>query len=296
MKRFTIVEFREKFSNDDVCLDHLFKIRYEHLLNCPKCNNKANFARVADRRSYQCLSCAYQLYPTAGTVFHKTTTPLTYWFYAIYLFTVTRNGVAAKELERQLNVCYKTALRMAHQIKKLMMDEPEYLLSGEIIIDESFIGGALKNAHGKRAERLRAAGADANKVGVVGMINKQGKRIITQVIEPNELSKKDLEPIIKSNVDRSSVVVTDGHGGYKDLRKTFSDHKVINHQDGFYAWEGYSTNRIENYWSGLKRMLKGTHISVSKRHLPKYIAENSFRYVNRDQPEKMFDIILSRVL
>jgi transposase len=90
-------------------------------------------------------------------------------------------------------------------------------------------------------------------------------------------------------------VVTDGFGAYKKLKVSFADHKVINHSEGYYVWEGHSTNRIENYWSTLKRMIKGTHISVSRKHLPKYIAENSFRYVNRHQPEKMFDFILSRV-
>src|SRR6478672_10923667 len=122
MRKYTITEFRQDYPNDDACLDKIFKLRFTNLV-CPKCENDKPFTRVKNRRSYQCPCCGFQVYPTEGTIFEKTTTPLTYWFYAIFLQTTTRNGVAAKELERQLNVCYKTALRMAHQIKKLMVNK-----------------------------------------------------------------------------------------------------------------------------------------------------------------------------
>lgn len=292
--RLTIDQFRNRFPNEDSCLDHLFQLRFGNMLNCPKCGLGPSFKRVQGRRAYQCDSCSYQIYPTANTVFDKTTTPLLYWWYSIYLFTTTRNGVAAKELERQLNVCYKTALRMAHQIKKLMMNETSFVFNGEVIIDETFLGGYKGNMHGKRLEKQKDGSGGINKTPVFGLIDKDGKKIYTEVLENSHINRLGLEPIIKKKVDPSSTVVTDGFAAYAKLDNSFADHKVINHADGFYAWEGYSTNRIENYWSTLKRMIKGTHISVSRKHLPKYIAENSFRYVNRNQPEKMFDIILSR--
>ena len=119
MKRYTITQFRAAYPNDDACLERLFQLRYSNLV-CPKCEADKPFTRVKDRRSHQCPGCGFQIYATNGTIFEKTTTPLTLWFYAIYLQTTTRNGVAAKELERQLNICYKTALRMSHQIKLLM--------------------------------------------------------------------------------------------------------------------------------------------------------------------------------
>ena len=146
MKRYTIMQFREDYPNDDACLDKIFKLRYSGI-TCPKCNNDKPFTRVKGRKSYQCPCCGFQVYPTAGTIFEKTTIPLSFWFYAIYLQTTTRNGVAAKELERQLNICYKTALRMSHQIKLLMADNSNELLSGIIEIDETFIGGEGENIH-----------------------------------------------------------------------------------------------------------------------------------------------------
>ena len=149
---------------------------------CPSCNAKANYQMVKDRRSYQCSVCANQVYPTAGTVFEKTTTPLTYWFYTIYLYTTTRNGVAAKELKRQLSVCYKTALRMAHQIKILMMDNNTDKLCWEIIMDESFIGGLPKNMHhDRRAKIKKVMHSSLNKTIVWGMLEKKdGGKVVTQ--------------------------------------------------------------------------------------------------------------------
>ncbi len=101
--------------------------------------------------------------------------------------------------------------------------------------------------------------------------------------------------IVKDNVHRESIVVTDANNAYKKAKDSFKGHIVVDHTKGEYAKNGYSTNKIENYWSTLKRMIKGTHIHVSKKHLSKYIAENSFRYMNRNQPDRMFDLILNRV-
>lgn len=118
-RRYTITEFRKDYPDDDACLHKIFTFRFKGLV-CPKCEDDREFTRVNNRKSYQCPNCGFQIYPTAGTPFEKTRIPLTHWFYAIFLQTTTRNGVAAKELERQLNICYTTALRMNHQIKKLM--------------------------------------------------------------------------------------------------------------------------------------------------------------------------------
>lgn len=152
MNKYTIKQFRSDYPNDDACLDKIFLLRFSNLVY-PKCENDKPFAWVKNRRSYQSPRCSFQVYPTKGTIFDKTTTPLIYWFQAIFLQTTTRNGVAAKELERQLNICYKTALRMAHQIKILMANKNVESFTGVIMADESFIGGLNKNRHNdKRVE------------------------------------------------------------------------------------------------------------------------------------------------
>lgn len=137
--KFTIKEFHERYPDDNACLDDLFERRYGHLTACPQCHRKTNFYRVSKRRSYSCQWCGHQIYPCAGTIFEKSDTPLKSWFFAIFLFSKSKNGVAAKELERQLGVTYKTAWRMAHQVR-LLMGGDKKAMKGEVEADETDLG------------------------------------------------------------------------------------------------------------------------------------------------------------
>ena len=108
----SVREFFKRFPDDEACLAHIFRVRYGERHVCDKCGVNATFHRLANRRAWACANCGDNLYPTAGTVFQDTRTPLQMWFYAIYLFCTTRHGVSGKELQRQLGVTYKTAYRM----------------------------------------------------------------------------------------------------------------------------------------------------------------------------------------
>jgi transposase len=123
--KYTIKNFKADFPDDKTCLAFIFKNRYPKGLACSKCERNS-FVPVEGRRSYAC-ACGYQIYPTGGTIFHKSPTPLTLWFHAIFLMSQSKNGVAAKELERQLGVTYKCAWRMAKQIRLLMGQDPDPL-------------------------------------------------------------------------------------------------------------------------------------------------------------------------
>ena len=118
-EKFTIKQFNEKYIDDNACLHQIFLNRYSYLENCPKCNDKFSYHKVTDRKCYACAYCGNQLHPLADTIFHKSSTSLKNWFYAIFLFSTSKNGVSAKELERQLGVTYKCAYRIAKQIRKL---------------------------------------------------------------------------------------------------------------------------------------------------------------------------------
>ena len=109
----------DKYPNDDACLHEVFLNRYSHLESCPSCEEKFSYHKVSDRKCYACASCGHQLHPLADTIFHKSSTALKNWFYAIFLFSTSKNGVSAKELERQFGVTYKCAYRIAKQIRKL---------------------------------------------------------------------------------------------------------------------------------------------------------------------------------
>ena len=136
INRYTIDNFHKHFPDDDTCLDYIFQQRYGNLEFCTRCGVKTKFYRIKARKYYKCPHCAFELYPLANTIFHKSATPLTKWFYAIYLFGVGKNGVSAMELERHLGVTYKTAWRMAKQIR-LMMQQNSDKLSGIVEADET---------------------------------------------------------------------------------------------------------------------------------------------------------------
>ncbi len=118
-EKFTIKQFNEKYQNDDICLSEIFLNKYSESKYCPDCENSFSFHKVSNRKCYACSYCGYQLHPLADTIFHKSSTSLKSWFYAMFLFSTSKNSVSAKELERQLGVTYKTAWRMAKQIRTL---------------------------------------------------------------------------------------------------------------------------------------------------------------------------------
>lgn len=292
--KFTINDFKRDYSTEEQCLERLFQLKYGKLEACPNCGDvNAKFKRVPKRRSYWCTECNYQLYPTAGTVFEKSTTPLTHWFYSIFLFTTTRNGVAAKELERQLGVTYKTAWRMAKQIRTLMANSDVGILSGEVIVDETFVGPQEKFKHFNKKKK---GGGYVNKTPVFGMMEKGTNKIITKVMKVEEIDGIHLTPILKKSIDKDSTIVTDGFTGYKQLSTHFKAHEVVNHFKKQYVNKnGFTTNNLEGFWSSMKRMIRGTHIHVSTKYLDLYVAETSFRYMNRNKPETLFNLILERV-
>lgn len=164
--KFTVNDFRKRYPDDDSCLHELMGHRYGHHTTCSECGKKSRFHRVKGRRCYECQWCGHQVYPTKGTVFEKSTTPLSDWFYIIYLMTATRSGVSAKEVERQLGVTYKTAWRMCHQIRKLMSDNSTDKLSGHVEIDETYVDGRRK---GQRERGI------PHKTPVLGMVERVGK-------------------------------------------------------------------------------------------------------------------------
>ena len=117
--KFTVEQFHDKYPDDAACLQDVFEKRYVGIKECPECGKHFNFYRIKARKCYACAFCGHQLHPLADTIFHKSSTSLKNWFFAIFLFSMSTNGISAKELERQLGVTYKTAWRMAKQISGL---------------------------------------------------------------------------------------------------------------------------------------------------------------------------------
>lgn len=288
--KLTIQEFRKQYPNDAACLDKLFKVRFGKMETCPECGHVADFRRVTTRQCYQCRFCYHQLYPCAGTIFEKSTTPLTYWFYAIWLMVVTRNGVSAKTLERNLGVTYKTAWRMLHQIRALMGDEDVDALRGFVEVDETYISKYKDKPVKENPNQVgRTKGDDTP---VLGMVERRGKVVAKAV--PN-VKKDTIYPLIEKHIEKGANVSTDEYRPYLKLRELGYNHGIIKHEFSLYRDGAISTNTIEGFFGQLKRMIGGTHTWVSEKWLQNYINEATFRYNNRGKGNDMFNALINNL-
>jgi transposase len=277
--------FQDRFPSEDVCLDHLFQVRFGTDFTCPKCEKPGKYSRVKGRRAYQCQWCANQVYPTAGTPFDRTRTSLRDWFTVMFLFCTTRNGVAAKEVERMIGVTYKTAWRMCHEIRKYMaMVDGNAPIGGSgtvVEADETLVGGRV---YGKRRGRHLE-----NKTTVFGMVERDGN-VVTAVV-PN-IKRSTLMPVLVDAVLPGGEVHTDYMHSYRGMGLRGYIHRSVNHNVGEYVRGNVHTQTIEGFWSQVKRGISGTHIHVSQKHLPKYLGEFEFRWNMREQGHRMIDRLM----
>lgn len=230
--RFNLKSFLALYATEDACLEYLLYKR--KLGHCKVCNSSRLY-RVHGRKSFVCYN-GHQVYPLKGTIFEKSRTPLNLWFYAIYLFSVSRNGVAATELQRHLGVTYKTAWRIGHLIRKLMSQDNEEVLYGIIEIDEVFIGGYRRSSAKYR-----------KKIKVYGLIQRGG---IAKAYVVDGVNKTVSLRILKDNVLYGSEVYTDDSTVYRWIDK-FYKHFATIHSKYEFVRGTVHTNTIEGFWSQL---------------------------------------------
>lgn len=276
-------DFDKRFPDDNACLEHLKITRYGARLHCEsaKCaGREATYYRAKARRSYACEHCGTQIYPTAGTPFHASRTSLKDWFFVMFLFCASRNGVAAKEVQRQIGVTYKTAWRMCHMIRQYMgFVDGDYPVggggSGGVEIDETFIGGRDKQ------------GEDDKHI-VWGAIERGGDLITRQI------PVRDgwwIHRLMGAWVKPGTRMMTDEASFYRHAPDEFNIQSV-NHSKKEWARGDVHTNNIEAFWNILKRGINGTYIAVSARHLQKYLWEFEYRYNQRRSPHLMLETLL----
>lgn len=274
--RFSRKEFDRQFPTDAACLEYIWAQRFPNGATCPKCQKADRYSRVTTRKCYSC-ECGHQVHPCEGTIFHKSSTSLKTWFTAMFYMTASKNGVSAKELERLTGVTYKTAWRMAHQIRKLMT-QGGAPLSGIVEADETYVGGKAINMHASvRAQKITGRGGN-DKAIVMGVLARGGEVRAHVVPVVNR-------PIATAHtvdmVSKGSLVCTDEHSAYDLLRGEGYKHERIAHGQGEYVRAEVHTNSIEGFWGQLKRSVNGTFHQVSRKHLQAYVDEFAFRYNRR---------------
>jgi transposase len=278
----TVREFFQQFPDDETCLNHLFNTRFGQGHECPSCKRSAKWYRIKKEPAYSCQWCGHHLHPMAGTIFEDSRTSLQDWFYAMYLFTTSRHGVPAKELQRQLGVTYKTAWRMGHKIREHMAAvDGEEPLSGVVEVDETYVGGHRPGRPGRGA---------LGKTIVMGIVERDGD-VVTKVVP--DFAKSTLVPVIEAHVEKGSTVYSDELPSYGGLDGKGYEHETVHHRSKEYVRGEVHTNTIEGYFSRLKNSIRGTHVHVSPKHLQKYAGEFEFRYNRRKQPRRMMTELLS---
>jgi transposase-like protein/predicted RNA-binding Zn-ribbon protein involved in translation (DUF1610 family) len=298
------MEFMQQFADDDACLDYLWCTRYapdgEHAL-CPKCDTTRVFRKYAMAKratSWTCTACGHHLHPTAGTIFHKSSTSLHLWFYAMYLMVSTRCGISAKQLEREIGVTYKTAWRMFHLIRNQLMTQDDDQLSGDVEMDETYVGGKPRKREVREMARtglgpMQAgqAAARAKKTTVFGMVQRGGN--VSAYVVPTKFQESAFVHI-ETRVLSEASVYTDEAPAYIPLGEKGYHHRRIHHAAKVYVEGDVHTNTIEGFWSLVKRGIGGSHHAVSAKFLQGYLNEYAWRYNRRDDPRSMFDQLLLR--
>jgi transposase-like protein len=284
MPQMTVSQFFARFPDDEACLNHIMTVRFGPRHECRSCHKESSFHRLTNRRAFACAACGDNLYPTAGTVFEDTRTPLRVWFYAIYLFCVTRHGVSGKELQRNLGVTYKTAWRMGNQIRTLMAKADGFeMLRGHIEADEAYVGGHRPGRRGRGA---------AGKTIIMG-IKQRGGRMQTEILE--DVKTASLREAMFRNVERGSTVSTDEFYSYGLLKGEGYNHGLVKHSAKQYADGIHHTNSVESFWNLFKNSVRSTHIHVSPKYMDRYLSEFTFRSNHREMGNAMFDLLISAV-
>lgn len=271
----TLLDAIRYFADPDVSLHFVADLRWPDGVTCPVCENK-EVSFLSTRRIWKCKGCKKQFSVKLGTIFEDSPIGLDKWLPALWMLANCKNGVSSYELARALGVTQKTAWFMLHRIRLAMQTGTFQKLSGTVEADETYIGGKARNMHaGKRAERITGTGG-AGKTVVMGLLERHGE-VRTFVVD--DTRGKTLRPKVRQHVQPGSELHTDALASYAGLSAEYV-HKVVDHAE-CYVKDNVHTNGLENFWSLLKRSIKGTYVAVEPFHLFRYLDEQARRYNER---------------
>jgi transposase-like protein len=276
----TLLEAVTHFSHYQNCHDFMMDLRWsDGKVKCPRCGSE-NVSYLPNARVFKCYEKheRQKFSLKVGTIFEDSPLPLEKWLAVMWMLVNAKNGISSWEVHRAVGVTQKTAWFMLQRGRLAMQDESKGgKLAGEVEIDETFIGGKQRNMHKGRKLCVQKDGRNTGgKAIVMGMLER-GKTVRTAVIE--DRTKKTMQPIIRENVEPGTDVFSDEWASNWRMDEEYT-HNVINHLE-CYVEGNVHTNGMENFWSLLKRSLKGTYVSVEPFHLFRYVDEQAFRYNNR---------------
>jgi transposase-like protein len=279
----TLQQAIQYFSHAEKCRKFMLFIRWpDGKVKCPRCGCE-KVTWLAKAKVYRCYGDhpAMKFSLKVGTIFEDSAIPLEKWWPAVWLLANCKNGISSYEIHRALGVTQKTAWFMLHRIR-VAMQSGSFMRMGQdggaVEVDETWVGGQPKYMHAKRRTAIQNSGHKTEKTIVMGMLDRETREVRTKLI-PN-IKRETLMNEILNQVSHGARVYTDDHSGYRSLKKADFVHATVNHVSTYVIGDVH-TNGLENFWSLLKRSLRGTYVAVEPFHLSRYLDEQMFRFNNR---------------
>lgn len=274
------------FSDVETSIAFVAALRWPDGVFCQRCGDTSCY-RLSTRPLWKCRGCKKQFSVKVGSIFEDSPIGLDKWLPALWMLVNCKNGVSSYEIARDLGITQKSAWFMLHRLRLAVQNKSFEKVCGHVEIDETYIGGKARNMHkGKRARVITGTGS-IGKVAVQGLLARHGKdghSTVRLSVVP-DIRKSTLQGTVRANVRRGSKVYTDELLSYGGLESDYV-HKVINHAEAYVDGQVH-TNGMENFWSLLKRALKGTYVSVEPFHLFRYLDEQAYRFNSRKQTDAM---------